>query len=114
MSGSPFSAEAAVDDFVMVNQWHASEESLADFLESISQHIESLSDDLRKMSLSIHDDPELQYKEVHAHKILTEYLAKQDGWQITPSAYGIKTAFVAVFDNGKHGPTVSFNAEYGV
>lgn len=32
---------------------------------------------------------------------------------MTPSAYDIPTAFVAVFDSGRRGPVVSFNAEYG-
>ena len=84
-----------------------------DYLDSISQYIDSLSSALRAISLEIHDHPELQYKEFHAHRVLTEFLEKQEGWQVTPSAYGIQTAFVAVYDSGKKGATVSFNAEYG-
>ena len=44
--------------------------------------------------------------------MLTEYFHEQTGWQVTPSVYEIPTAFVAVFDCGKLGPVVSFNAEY--
>ena len=84
-----------------------------DYLDAVCGHIEDLSDELREISISIHDNPELQYKEYHAHRILTEYLAKRDGWKVTPSAYGIETAFVAVYDSNKRGPVVSFNAEYG-
>ena len=87
--------------------------SFTGFLDDISDHVESLSSNLRNISLSIHDNPELQFKEFHAHKVLTEYLSKQDGWEVTSSAYGIETAFVAVYDSGKKGPVVSFNAEYG-
>ncbi|KAK3706098.1 hypothetical protein LTR37_012925 [Vermiconidia calcicola] len=83
-----------------------------DYLDSISSHVEELSSDLRSISLDIHDHPELQYKEYHAHRVLTEYLKKQHGWNVTPSAYNIETAFVAVYDTGKKGPVVSFNAEY--
>lgn len=83
-----------------------------DYLDSISQYIEHLSEDLRNISVSIHDNPELQFKEYHAHQVLTEYLQKQDGWEVTPSAYDLKTAFIAVFDSGAKGPVVSFNAEY--
>lgn len=102
------------DDFVMVEQEDLSvEEETKDYLDSISTHIEGLSHDLRHISLSIHDNPELQFKEYHAHHVLTEYLKKQDGWRVTPSAYDIKTAFVAVYDSGTDGPVVSFNAEYG-
>jgi hypothetical protein len=36
------------------------------------------------------------------------------GWKVTPSAYGIKTAFIAVYDSGNKGPIISYNAEYGV
>lgn len=84
------------------------------YLDDVSSHIESLSEELRQISLSIHDHPELQYKEFHAHRVLTEYLSTQAGWEVTPSAYNIETAFVAVFDTGREGPVVSFNAEYGM
>jgi hypothetical protein len=100
------------DDFVMINI-NGVRPSTKDCLDTISSTIEDLSGDLRRISLEIHDNPELQYKEYHAHKLLTEYLQKQDGWQVTPSAYGIETAFVATYDSGEGGPVVSFNAEYG-
>ncbi|SMR52655.1 unnamed protein product [Zymoseptoria tritici ST99CH_1E4] len=82
------------------------------YLSDISEHVELLSDNLRDISLEIHDNPELQYKEYHAHELLTKCLQKREGWEVTPSAYNIATAFVAVYDSGKPGPTVSFNAEY--
>ena len=101
-------------DFVMIEGGDAEEAPAAnDYLDSISNHVENLSSDLRHISLSIHDHPELQFKEYHAHRVLTEYLQMQDGWKVTPSAYGIETAFVAVYDRRKKGPVVSFNAEYG-
>lgn len=96
------------DDFVMVEH----EDASCQYLSSISRYVDDLKDGLREVSLEIHDNPELQYKEFHAHDVLTKYLAKQEGWKVTPSAYGIATAFVAVFDSGKRGPVVSFNAEY--
>jgi metal-dependent amidase/aminoacylase/carboxypeptidase family protein len=56
-------------------------------------------------------------KEFIAHEALTKFISEQrhegQKWEVTPSAYGIGTAFVAVFDSGKRGPVVSFNAEYG-
>ena len=101
------------EEFVMVESIDLPDAAASkDFLKAIGKHIEDLSDDLRHISLSIHDNPELQYKEYHAHRVLTEYLTKQD-WKVTPSAYGIDTAFVAVYDSGNDGPVVSFNAEYG-
>jgi hypothetical protein len=84
-----------------------------DYLDDVSKAIEDLSADLRTISLEIHDNPELQFKEFHAHDVLTKYMQDQEGWVVTPSAYGIKTAFVACYDTGRKGSVVSFNAEYG-
>lgn len=113
MVGADVTGDRTVDDFVMVEAPEEQSSTSAGHLKEISHHVETLSSDLREISLSIHDDPELQYKEHHAHDVLTNFLSKQEGWQVTPSAYGIRTAFVAVYDTGKHGPVVSFNAEYG-
>lgn len=102
------------DDWVMVDNTSTMESSLVhkDILSSVASAIDKLSSELRNISLEIHDNPELQFKEFHAHQVLTEYLQKQIGWKVIPSAYDIKTAFVAVYDTGKDGPVVSFNAEY--
>ena len=85
------------------------------WLALVSEHIESLSKSLRVLSLDIHDHPEIRNKEFHAHEILTRFIKEQKSqdWVVTPSAYGIATAFVAVFDSGRKGPVVSVNAEYG-
>ena len=56
------------DDFVMVSRNEPNKETA--YLDAISNHIEDLSEDLRKISLSIHDNPELQFKEYHAHQDL--------------------------------------------
>jgi metal-dependent amidase/aminoacylase/carboxypeptidase family protein len=82
------------------------------YLTPIAHHVDRLGESLRTVSLAIHDNPELQYKEFHAHRVITEFLAAQHGWHVTPSAYAIPTAFVAVFDSGRPGPVVSFNVEY--
>jgi metal-dependent amidase/aminoacylase/carboxypeptidase family protein len=63
--------------------------------------------------LKIHDNPELNYKEFIAYETLTRFLKTRKGWKVTPSAYGIATAFIAEFDSGKKGPLISYNAEYG-
>jgi len=92
-----------------------SSNSEAEYMSIISGHIDSLSDSLRQLSLRIHDNPEVRNKEVIAHEAITAFMNEQEDqrWSITPSAYGIATAFVADFDSGKPGPVVSFNAEYG-
>ncbi|KAG0088242.1 hypothetical protein BGZ93_010506 [Podila epicladia] len=58
--------------------------------------IEKASDDLRQLSLTIHDNPEVGYQETLAHKTLTDYLVKQ-GFHVTKSACGIETAFIAEY-----------------
>lgn len=87
----------------------------ADYMSLISGHIDSLSPLLRHLSLTIHDNPEVRNKEFIAHEAITKFISSQQGqeWEVTPSAYGIATAFVAVLDGGRPGPVVSFNAEYG-
>lgn len=52
----------------------------------------------------------MAYKEVHAHKTLTDFLEKQ-GFNVTRSAYNLSTAFRAEYASG-NGRAVSFNSEY--
>jgi metal-dependent amidase/aminoacylase/carboxypeptidase family protein len=63
--------------------------------------------------MTIHNNPELCYEEIVAHETLTTFLKSKAGWTVTPSAYGITTAFATEYNTGKPGPVVSFNAEYG-
>lgn len=62
----------------------------------ILEAIEKASEDLRQLSLIIHDNPEIGYQETLAHKTLTDYLVKQ-GFHVTKSACGIETAFIAEY-----------------
>ena len=90
-----------------------SKASKKDFDSYVNLYTNAISGSLRLLSLTIHDNPELNFKEYIAHEILTSFLKKQRGWKVTSSAYGLETAFVAVFDGGREGPVVSYNAEYG-
>lgn len=74
---------------------------------------EELSPVLRLINLAIHDNPELNYHEYHAHDLLVKFLSKRKGWKVQPHAYDIETAFIAVYDSGRDGPVVGFNVEYG-
>ncbi|KAF9583637.1 hypothetical protein BGW38_008961 [Lunasporangiospora selenospora] len=58
--------------------------------------IDAASAELRQVSLKIHDNPEVGFKEVFAHKTLTDYLL-QKGFQVTKHACGLDTAFIAEF-----------------
>ncbi|KAI7899918.1 uncharacterized protein BX663DRAFT_554618 [Cokeromyces recurvatus] len=82
-----------------------------DIKQSVKNTIKNIDEELRKISLQIHDDPELGNKEFHAYQLLTEFLDKQ-GFEITHKAAGLETAFMATFSNSKTGRRVGFTCEY--
>ncbi|KAI1769472.1 hypothetical protein GGR53DRAFT_524660 [Hypoxylon sp. FL1150] len=101
-----------VDDFVFVTHEDAdSAQPEPGYLGEISNFLDSIADDLWPINKKIHDNPELGYEEFIAHETLTKFMANRPGWKVTPSAYGLATAWVAVYDSGKKGPVVSFNVE---
>ncbi|KAF9404906.1 hypothetical protein BGZ94_003884 [Podila epigama] len=86
----------------------------------IKHAVDTDSSSLRNLSLQIHDNPELGYKEVFAHKILTDYL-EEKGFKVTRHAYSIDTAFVAEYESpativaaaaGEKIRTIGFCSEY--
>lgn len=79
----------------------------------IDRSIDRMRAALWELNISIHENPELAFEERKAHKVLTDFMSRQNGWQVTTSAYGMETAWVAVYDSGNPGPAVSFNAEMG-
>ncbi|KAI5194174.1 hypothetical protein E4T39_08757 [Aureobasidium subglaciale] len=113
------------DDYVLVshpNDTIATESGQpSSYLSAISTHINTLSPKLRTISLAIHDNPELNYKEFKAYDLLVEFFKGLHGWTVEPHAYGIKTAFIASFEHGgtkaeerskKQKKVVCFNVEY--
>lgn len=84
------------------------------YLGEISAYVDSLAHALWPVNKTIHDNPELNFKEYIAHDALTTFMQSQEGWKVQTSAYGMQTAWVAVHDSGKKGPVVSFNAEMGM
>ncbi|KAK8096621.1 hypothetical protein PG999_012565 [Apiospora kogelbergensis] len=102
------------DDFVVVSHQDVTpslSHSSPRYLAEINDAIERISDKLWAVNRKIHDNPELGYEEFIAHETLTTFMKSIDGWKVTPSAYGLKTAWVAVWDSGKKGPAISFNCE---
>lgn len=83
------------------------------YVEAISDYVDSISNDMWNISKTIHDNPELGFKEVKAHDLLTSFMEAQERWTVTKSLYNISTAFSAVFEGSGDGPIVSFNSEYG-
>ena len=84
-----------------------------DYFPTINDAIESFRTLLEPLNKYIHDNPELAFEEYKAHDALTSFMRSQKDWRVTSSAYGIATAWIAVYDSGKAGPVVSFNAEMG-
>ncbi|OCH92754.1 hypothetical protein OBBRIDRAFT_726149 [Obba rivulosa] len=80
-----------------------------DILETIEHVITSLDDDLRDLSLDIHEHPELRFEEHHAHDVLTEFLKKQ-AFDVTPH-HLLETSWVAKFTHGSGGRTIGVNSE---
>lgn len=106
------------DGFIMVEKEVEYSESPArilheDHLEGIDHAIRILRESLWSLNTTIHDNPELAFKEYKTQDVLTNYIRSQKGWEVTSSAYGLETAWVAIYDSGKTGPVVSFNAEMG-
>jgi hypothetical protein len=81
-----------------------------DQLKTVEEALDSLSPALRTLSLDIHSHPEIAWKEKHAHDVLCAFMEKR-GFEVTRSAYGIETAWEAVFEQGKGGKTVGFQSE---
>ena len=74
--------------------------------------IDAASASLQMLSLDIHAHPEENYEEVHAHAALTGWLGEH-GWKVTPSAYGLETAFEARREAELEGaPTLAVLCEY--
>ncbi|KAH8660099.1 hypothetical protein BX600DRAFT_513738 [Xylariales sp. PMI_506] len=107
------SMEIAEEDFVVVSLSRATADAPPKprYLADISEFIDSIYDELWPINKKIHDNPELGFKEFIAHETLTNFFKSRPRWKVTPSAYGMETAWVAEYDSCKGGPVISFNVE---
>ena len=120
MMDEPLLLQDIADDFVVVHHnkdAHEVAECAAAApppgLSDIGAVVDGLAEELWPVNKKIHDNPELGFKEFIAHATLTALMRSKAGWKVTPSAYGMTTAWVAAYDTGKGGPVVSFNVEMG-
>lgn len=100
------------DDWVFVSD--VDDEPEPPYLRDISSYVDNIADSLWPVNKTIHDNPELGYQERIAHDTLVRFMRSRGGWKVTPSAYGLETAWIAVHDTGRKGPVVSFNVEMGM
>ncbi|HSL59531.1 MAG TPA: M20 family metallopeptidase [Acidimicrobiales bacterium] len=82
---------------------------LGDARDRLEHEVERRADLLLDVSHRIHEHPELNFEEHHAHDLLTATL-EAAGLDVTRSAHGLDTAFVA--RAGTEGPTVAVICEY--
>ncbi|KAF7970951.1 hypothetical protein HWV62_22531 [Athelia sp. TMB] len=82
----------------------------AEVMLTVEDSIERLDPELRKLSLAIHDHPELGFQERFAHDKLTDFMEK-NGFVVTRHYLGLETAWRAEFTNGKGGRVIGVNSE---
>ncbi|KAI9440342.1 hypothetical protein H4582DRAFT_2055753 [Lactarius indigo] len=91
--------------------WATSEKDyMSDAMKTIEDTLRELEPELRKLSLDIHDHPELRFEERYAHDCLTEFMSSR-GFTVTRHYLGLATAWRAEFKRGIRGRTVGVNAE---
>lgn len=79
-------------------------------VKTLERAIDAVNSELRDMSLKIQDLAELGMHEHKTHDLMTAYMEKK-GFKVTRHAYGMKTAWEAVYEYGKGGKCVGFNSE---
>ncbi|GAA0177390.1 M20 family metallopeptidase [Clostridium sediminicola] len=77
----------------------------------VNEIIEKIQEELKELNEYIFRNPELGLEEYKACKAHADLLRKYD-FQVEEEYIGIKTAFKAVKDSGKEGPTIAYLAEY--
>ncbi|KPB06437.1 M20 family metallopeptidase [Bacillus sp. CHD6a] len=77
----------------------------------ITDFLESHKNDFFEISTYIGQNPELGHEEYKSSKALTDKLSEHD-FEVELGTCGLATAFEAVFDSGKPGPTIGFMCEY--
>jgi len=77
----------------------------------LDANIEQYRNKYISVAKDIHQNPETGNNEYYASGLLIELLNNQ-GFQVTSNVAGHETAFYAVKDSGKPGPTIAYLAEY--
>lgn len=77
----------------------------------IKESIKSIQDRLWEMSDSIYENPELGNQEFRSMEKLVEFL-KEHQFNVETGVVDTPTAFKAVYDSQKSGPTIAYLAEY--
>ncbi|KAL1680643.1 hypothetical protein EV122DRAFT_207440 [Schizophyllum commune] len=81
----------------------------SDILDAIEETIAGMDEELRALSLDIHDHPELMFEEHRTHDLLTTFFEKK-GFTVTRH-YILETGWQAVWEHGEGGRTIGVNCE---
>ncbi|NMH74743.1 M20 family metallopeptidase [Bacillus sp. RO2] len=77
----------------------------------ITDFLDSHKNDFFEISTYIGENPELGHEEYKSAKVLSDKLSEH-GFDVQMGICGLSTAFEAVFDSGRPGPTIGFMCEY--
>ncbi|WP_404450311.1 M20 family metallopeptidase [Sutcliffiella horikoshii] len=77
----------------------------------ITDFLDSHKNDFYEISTYIGENPELGHEEFKSAKVLSDKLSEH-GFNVEMGICDLPTAFEAVFDSGKPGPTIGFMCEY--
>uniref|UniRef100_D8Q864 Peptidase M20 domain-containing protein 2 n=1 Tax=Schizophyllum commune (strain H4-8 / FGSC 9210) TaxID=578458 RepID=D8Q864_SCHCM len=81
----------------------------SDILDAIEETIAGMDEELRALSLDIHDHPELMFEEHRTHDVLTAFFEKK-GFTVTRH-HILETGWQAVWEHGEGGRTIGVNCE---
>ncbi len=90
-------------------QPESNEEKIGRLKEAVVAKLDSRQRELIDISLEIHRNPELCFKEFKASRLLVDYL-RNNGFNVEYPAYDLETAFKATV--GDSGPKIAVMAEY--
>ncbi|MED2973578.1 M20 family metallopeptidase [Fictibacillus sp. B-59209] len=79
--------------------------------ESITAFLDDNFDLFKEVARYIWEHPELGYNEYQSSNKLIDTL-RSFGFEVEENIEGMETAFIAVYDSGQSGPSISFLAEY--
>lgn len=81
------------------------------YMERIDKALDQIRDEAKKMTLEIHDNPEIGLQEFLACRLQCEFLEKH-GFEIERNFCGIETSYKACYKGAKNGPKIAMLAEY--
>ncbi|HET8776387.1 MAG TPA: M20/M25/M40 family metallo-hydrolase, partial [Candidatus Limnocylindria bacterium] len=84
---------------------------MTDTAPALEDAVDAVLPDALDLSHRVHANPELAFEERDASRWTAELL-ERDGFEVTASAGGLETAFVARWTGNRPGPVVAFAGEY--